>query len=174
LRPGNPFTSIATTSVPPGRLYIDPALAPGSVGIPHDLPALPGQVPDEHCLHARLGVPVTLAGRHGQSGGCDVTRIWMGVLFGVQLAATDDHIKAHRGKHSPRHLSSEPASRDTRHHFKGLFDRVERRTDLDRVLVKGSGRTSRSPRRTSSAVSSSRWPLTVNRTRPPSSPFQGT
>jgi hypothetical protein len=47
---------MATVSVPPGRLDIDPAFATGGVGRPHDLPALPAQMLDEQSLHARTGV----------------------------------------------------------------------------------------------------------------------
>jgi hypothetical protein len=124
---------------PPGRLDIDPTFAAGGVGRPHDLPALPIQVLDEHCLHARLGVPVAIASWRGRSGAHDITHIRLEDLFGSRLAAIDYELEAQRGKHPPRHLSSESSSRDTRRHLKGLLDRVDRQTDLDRVLVKRLG-----------------------------------
>jgi hypothetical protein len=87
----------------------------------------------------RLGVPVAIASWRGRSGAHDITHIRLEDVFGSRLAAIDYELEAQRGKHPPRHLSSESSSRDTRRHFKGLLDRVDRQTDLDRVLVKRLG-----------------------------------
>ncbi len=97
------------------------------------------QVLDEHCLDTRLGVPVAIASWRGRSGAHDIPHIRLEDLFGSRLAAIDYELEAQRGKHPPRHLSSESSSRDTRRHLEGLLDRVDRQTDLDRVLVKRLG-----------------------------------
>jgi hypothetical protein len=54
----------------------------------------------------------------------------------ADLTAIGDDIEAKPGEHSPRRLGSEPASWDARHHLKSVLDRVERRPDLDTVLMK--------------------------------------